>query len=107
MVLCRETKAEGARRDQVTLATQTVYTVLDDAIDYAGGISPSRRPRVVAFVWPEDETDIYADEEGNEYLYLGETSRKDEGDVVWLLDEDDKRVGMTKTAFERKLRRKE
>lgn len=32
---------------------------------------------------------------------------KAEGDVVWLLDEDDKRVGMTKTAFERKLRRKE
>jgi hypothetical protein len=106
LIIFRESKAEGARRDQYTIGTQRVFTDLDEAIDRAEGIDPSRKPRVVTFVWPEAEDDIYVDDEGNEFFFLGETSRKGEGDLVWLLDEEDKQVGMTKAAFERKLRQK-
>lgn len=106
MVVCREFKREGARRDQYTLASQTVHHDLDDAIEFAEGIAAGRKARVLAFVWPEDENDVYVDDEGREFFFIGETSRKSEGDHVWLLNEDDKRVGMTKSAFERKMRRK-
>jgi len=106
MVICRETKAEGARRDQYALATQSVFTSLHDAIEYAEGISPSRKPRVLAYVWPEDERDVYVDADGREFLFVADIERKGEAPIVWLLDEDDKRIGMTRTAFERKLRRK-
>jgi hypothetical protein len=106
MVICRETKAEGARRDQYTVATQSVFTDLTDAIEFAEGIAPGRRPRVLAYVWPEEEADIYVDDEGHEYLFVADIERKGEAPIVWLLDEDDKRIGMTRTAFERKLRRK-
>lgn len=53
MVLCRETKAEGAPRDQVTVATQRVFADYAAALHYSKGIAPGRRPMVVAIVEPE------------------------------------------------------
>jgi len=55
VVICRESKVEGARRDQYALARQEFFTDLDDAIDYAGGINSSREPRVAKIVWPEKQ----------------------------------------------------
>ena len=106
MVVCREFKREGARRDQYVLASQDTYHDLEDAVDFAEGIAPGRDARVLVVVWPEDEEAIFVDGDGHEVLYLGQTSRKNEGDLVWLLDEDDRRVGMTKSAFEQRFRLK-
>lgn len=107
MVICRETKGDGAPRDQYVIATQAVFTDLEDAIVYAEGIAPGRQARVLTYVWPEDEQDIYVNEEGREFLFVSDIQRKGEPPLVWLLDEDDKRVGMTRAAFESKMRRKE
>lgn len=107
MVVCREFKREGARRDQYVLASQDTYHDLDDAIHFAEGIAPGRDARVLAVVWPEDDAAIYVDGDGREFLFLGFTSRKGEGDLVWLLDENDNRLGMTKAKFERAMSRKE
>lgn len=107
MIVCREFKREGARRDQYVLASQDTYHDLDDAVHFAEGIASGRDARVLAVVWPEEEHDIFVNSEGREFFYLGQTSRKGEGDLVWLLDENDKRIGMTKAAFEREMRRRE
>ena len=108
MVVCRTTKSEGGERDGYTLAASgRTFDDFDDAVEHAETIAPSRAPRVLAQVWPHDDQDIYVDDEGRQFLFLAETARKKEGPLVWLLDEDDKRVGMTKSMFERKMRRKE
>ena len=101
MVICRETKAEGARRDQTTLASQRVFTRFEDAVDFCNEISESRRAHVMAMVYPEEAQDVYENKHGREFLYLCETTNKRDGTVVWLLDEDDIDVGIPKAGFER------
>ncbi len=105
MVICRETKAEGARRDQMTLASQRVFTRFEDAVDFCNEIAESRRAHVMAMVYPEDAQDVYENKHGREFLYLCETKTK-HGQVVWLLDEDDHDVGIPKAGFEREFTRK-
>lgn len=53
-VICWESKAEGACRDQYTLATAQVFPTLEAAVKYASAINPHRHPRILLDVTDGD-----------------------------------------------------
>lgn len=81
------------------LATPRVFSTLAAAEAFRSDLRPDRQPITVAVVRPTDAEDVWFNQHGAEFLFLFEYEDKVMGTCVWLLDEDDCEVGLSKDDF--------